>query len=335
MHLREVTAWNTMTSQLSKDGAVPKWLRERSAKPRFIGSSPIGASKLSSSSCRDKNSLHCIKKVLCSCISVVWYKDAVMKKRADLLLVERGYAETRQKAQALLLAGQVLVGEQKITKAGYRVDAGADIRILGQLPFASRAGAKIQSAIEHFQIPVADRVCADLGASTGGFTDCLLQNGARRVYAFDVGKGQLAWKLQSDPRVVIRDAFNVRNIVAEDLPESVSLVVADLSFISLKKILGPLKEALVKRVSGRDDREFIDIIVLVKPQFEVGREDVGKGGIVRDEEKRTKALESVADYAREYGYGIEGSLESPVPGAGGNREFLLYLKLPMGVLSSS
>ena len=256
-----------------------------------------------------------------------------MKKRVDLLLVEHGHAETRQKAHALLLAGQVLIGEQKVTKAGQMVDASADIRILGQLPFASRAGAKLQGALDRFQIPVAGRICADLGASTGGFNDCLLQNGACRVYAFDVGRGQLAWKLQTDPRVIVRDGFNVRNITAADLPESISLVVADLSFISLTKILGPLREALAGETQKPADRGSIDIVLLVKPQFEVGKGEVGKGGIVRDSGKRLKALSSVSDYARENGYITGGSLESPVAGAGGNLEFLLYLKLPTGLLS--
>jgi 23S rRNA (cytidine1920-2'-O)/16S rRNA (cytidine1409-2'-O)-methyltransferase len=258
-----------------------------------------------------------------------------MKRRVDLVLVERRYAESRQKAHALLLAGQVLVEEQKVTKAGQLVDSGARIRILRQLPFVSRAGAKLQGAIEHFQISAADRVCADLGASTGGFTDCLLQKGARKVYAFDVGRGQLAWKLQSDTRVVVRDAFNVRNITAMDLPEDISLVVGDLSFISLKKILVPLKRALIAKNSQQDIIKFVDMVLLVKPQFEVGKEEVGKGGIVRDERKRMKALESVMNYARENGYMVEDSLESPVSGAGGNREFLLYLKLPTELLSSA
>jgi 23S rRNA (cytidine1920-2'-O)/16S rRNA (cytidine1409-2'-O)-methyltransferase len=249
-----------------------------------------------------------------------------MKKRVDVLLVERGYAETRQKAQALLLAGQVLVGEQKVTKAGQMVEAGSDIRILRQLPFVSRAGAKLDGALDHFHIPVEDRICADLGASTGGFTDCLLQRGARRVYAFDVGRGQLAWKLQTNPKVVVRDGFNVRNITAEDLQDSVSLVVGDLSFISLNKILGPLKKALNSNFLNGDIGSSIDVVLLVKPQFEVGRTDVGKGGIVRDGEKRKQALDSVTGYAVQHGYRICGSMESPVTGAGGNVEFLLYLK---------
>jgi 23S rRNA (cytidine1920-2'-O)/16S rRNA (cytidine1409-2'-O)-methyltransferase len=256
-----------------------------------------------------------------------------MKKRVDLLLLERGYAETRQKAQALLLAGQVLVQGKKITKAGQAVDADSEIRILRRLPFASRAGAKLQGALEHFKIVVAGRVCADLGASTGGFTDCLLQNGAVRVTAFDVGKGQLAWKLQSDPRVFVRDSFNVRHLTASDLPEGISLVVGDLSFISLTKILTPLKEALAGAVTSAGSTPYIDVLLLVKPQFEVGRGDVGKGGIVREPDKQAAAVDSVAGYAKQAGYRVVGSVASAVPGAGGNREFLLYLQLPTGVLS--
>lgn len=248
-----------------------------------------------------------------------------MKKRVDLLLVERGYAETRQRAQALLLAGQVLVEEQKVTKAGQMVEADSEIRILRQLPFVSRAGAKLDSALDYFRIMVEGRTCADLGASTGGFTDCLLQRGAKRVYAFDVGRGQLAWKLQTDSRVVVRDGFNVRNITAEDL-QDVSLVVGDLSFISLNKILEPLKKALAADKFNGDMGEAIDVVLLVKPQFEVGRKDVGKRGIVRNGEKRKLALDSVTGFAVHHGYRICGSMESPVAGAGGNVEFLLYLK---------
>ncbi|MBN2242927.1 MAG: TlyA family RNA methyltransferase [Acidobacteria bacterium] len=256
-----------------------------------------------------------------------------MKKRVDLLLVERGHAETRQKAQALLLAGQVLVDGRKITKAGQSVEADSEIRILRQLPFVSRAGAKLQRALEHFKIPVAGRICADLGASTGGFTDCLLQNGAAAVAAFDVGKGQLAWKLRSDPRVAVRDAFNVRNLTAADLPEGISLVVGDLSFISLTKILAPLKEALSGTLPPPCGIECIDVVLLVKPQFEVGRGEVGKGGIVRDPCKQAGTVDSVAEFAKQAGYRVVGSVASSVPGARGNREFLLYLRLPTGVLS--
>jgi 23S rRNA (cytidine1920-2'-O)/16S rRNA (cytidine1409-2'-O)-methyltransferase len=251
------------------------------------------------------------------------------KKRIDQLLVERGFAESRQKAQALLLAGQVLAGEQKVDKPGRMVPVDAAIRILGAMPFVSRAGAKLQAALDHFPIPVAGRVCADLGASTGGFTDCLLQNGAASVTAYDVGTGQLAWKLRADPRVVVRDHYNVRYLVAADLPERVSVVTADLSFISLTKILIPVRDALRNRflLESRSRNEPVDLIFLVKPQFEVGKGEVGKGGIVRDPEKQRAALRMVEQFAAESDFRIGGSLPSPVPGAEGNREFLLHLQL--------
>jgi 23S rRNA (cytidine1920-2'-O)/16S rRNA (cytidine1409-2'-O)-methyltransferase len=259
-----------------------------------------------------------------------------MKRRIDQLLVERGFAESRHKAQALLLAGQVLAGEQKIEKPGQMVDPDLEIRILNQLPFASRAGAKLQAALDYFHIAVAGRACADLGASTGGFTDCLLQNGAAAVYAFDVGKGQLAWKLRTDPRVVVRDEFNVRNLTPGDLPRDISFVAIDLSFISVTKILGPLREALAAAApsENRECQELpVDVIVLVKPQFEVGKGEVGKGGIVRDPAKRIRALEGVTEFARNTGYNVIGSIPSPVAGAGGNQEFLLYLRAGRGLLS--
>lgn len=252
------------------------------------------------------------------------------KRRIDQLLVERGLAESRHKAQALLLAGQVLVDEQRVDKPGRMVDAKAPIRILDNLPFASRAGAKLQAALEHFHISVQHRICADFGASTGGFTDCLLQNGARLVCAFDVGKGQLAWKLRSDPRVMVRDRFNVRHISGGDLPEGISLVTVDLSFISLTKILIPLRDAILGQWAIWKDRPGelqADLVLLVKPQFEVGKGEVGKGGIVRDPEKRRKALESVEAFAVSAGLRVVGSMKSPVPGAKGNEEFLLYLML--------
>jgi 23S rRNA (cytidine1920-2'-O)/16S rRNA (cytidine1409-2'-O)-methyltransferase len=257
-----------------------------------------------------------------------------MKRRVDLVLVERGFAESRHKAQALLLAGQVLVEEQKIEKPGQMIEPEATIRILRQLPFASRAGAKLQAALDQFAISVAGKVCADLGASTGGFTDCLLQNGAARVYAFDVGKGQLAWKLQSDPRVVVRDEYNVRNLRAADFPEDIRLVSMDLAFISVTKVLPALKGALLANASVQNptcQEVTIDVIVLVKPQFEVGKGEVGKGGIVRDRAKRIQALEFVQAFASQEGYRAIESIPSPVPGAEGNEEFLLYLQLAKGL----
>ena len=252
-----------------------------------------------------------------------------MKRRIDVLLVERGLAESRQKAQALLLAGQVLAGEQKVEKAGQMVDAGISIRMLGTLPFASRAGAKLRAALDHFRIPVEGRVCADLGASTGGFTDCLLQRGAREVHAFDVGKGLLDWKLRSDARVTVHDEYNVRNITPQDLPAGISMVTVDLSFISLTKILAPLGSAL--RQSGTIGA--IDLVLLVKPQFEVGKGEVGKGGIVRDAAQRSAALRQVELFAAQHEFQSLGSMDSPVAGSKGNVEFLLYLRFDP-VLSS-
>jgi 23S rRNA (cytidine1920-2'-O)/16S rRNA (cytidine1409-2'-O)-methyltransferase len=261
-----------------------------------------------------------------------------MKRRIDQLLVERGLAESRHKAQALLIAGQVLVDEQKVDKPGRMVDARSAIRILESLPFAGRAGAKLQAALDHFHISVRQRVCADLGASTGGFTDCLLQNGASLVCAFDVGKAQLAWKLRSDPRVVVRDEFNVRNITADDLPDGISLVTADLSFISLTKILCPLRDAIVGKWAVRNERSpelHVDLILLVKPQFEVGKGMVGKGGIVRDDSRREEALQGIQKFAGRSGFEVVGSIASPVRGSKGNLEFLLYLKLAPDLSSSA
>jgi len=251
------------------------------------------------------------------------------KVRIDHLLVEKGLAENRHKAQALVLAGQVLAGDERVNKPGQRVDPECQLRVVGELQFASRAGAKLQAALDHFRIPVEGRVCADLGASTGGFTDCLLQRGAREVHCFDVGKGQLAWKLRSDPRVRVRDEFNVRHIAAGDLPAEISLVTVDLSFISLGKVLPALAEALRKRA-----RAAVDLVALVKPQFEVGKREVGKGGIVRDRGLQERALAAVADAARGAGYGVAGNIPSPITGAKGNQEFLLYLTLAPGLTFS-
>jgi 23S rRNA (cytidine1920-2'-O)/16S rRNA (cytidine1409-2'-O)-methyltransferase len=258
-----------------------------------------------------------------------------MKRRIDLVLVERGLAESRHKAQALLLAGQVLVAEQKVEKPGQLIDPAAEIRILRQLPFASRAGAKLQAALDHFQIFVAGKICADLGASTGGFTDCLLQNGAKSVHAFDVGKGQLAWRLRSDPRIVVRDEFNVRNLNPGDIPRDVSFICMDLSFISVTKILPALKDAIVRNFSSCQEggQPTVDVIILVKPQFEVGRGEVGKGGIVRDPVKRLEVLEGVAEFARQIEFRVLGSIPSPITGAQGNQEFLLYVQLAKRLLS--
>mgnify|MGYP001058938383 CR=1 FL=1 len=253
------------------------------------------------------------------------------KRRIDLWLVERGFADTRHRAQALLLAGKVLVNQQKVEKPGQLVDPEAEIRVLEELRFASRGGLKLQAALDHFRIQVSGRVCADLGASTGGFTDCLLQNGARAVHAYDVGKGQMAWKLRQDPRVWIHDEFNVRDITFEDLPEQVSLATVDLSFISLTKVLLPLTTAMRLRFELWQDRPEAlrqELLLLVKPQFEVGKGEVGKGGIVRDPAKRQKVLRSIEDFAMRTGLEAMGSMPAPIPGWKGNQEFLLYLRIP-------
>jgi 23S rRNA (cytidine1920-2'-O)/16S rRNA (cytidine1409-2'-O)-methyltransferase len=261
-----------------------------------------------------------------------------MRRRIDVLLVERGLVETRQKAQALLLAGRVWVDEQRVDKPGHLIDVESKIRITEQLLYVSRGGLKLKAAVDHFQIPVNGRYCVDLGASTGGFTDCLLQHGALEVHAFDVGRGQMDWKLRNDPRVIIRDQFNVRYITAKDLPAQVSLITADLSFISLGKILEPLKNAILSRYETEPEscggEVRIDIILLVKPQFEVGKGQVGKGGIVRDAPKRHQALEMVGKIATQLGYRVMGSIPSPILGAKGNQEFLMYLQLCPGLSSS-
>ncbi len=236
------------------------------------------------------------------------------RPRLDLLLVERGLAESRQKAQALIMAGSVLVDGTRIDKPGRSVDPGCSIQLLASLRFASRGGLKLEAALERFRISVAGRICLDVGASTGGFTDCLLQRGAVRVYALDVGKGQLDWKLRNDPRVVVREGLNARYLKPEDIGELVSLAVCDVSFISAALIVGPL--AAVLEPSG-------EMVVLVKPQFEVGRQQVGRGGIVRDPALHQAACRKVDLAVRALGFETD-IMESPVPGSEGNKEFLLY-----------
>ena len=241
------------------------------------------------------------------------------KQRIDLLLVERGLAETRAKAQALVLAGAVVAGEQRVEKAGQLVDPGLPLRVkedAAPRKYVSRGALKLERALDVFPVDPVGKVCADLGASTGGFTDLLLQRGAARVHACDVGYGQLHPRLRGDPRVIVRERENVRNLTAEALGEQVDLVVADLSFISLRLVLPAVKRIL--RAGGR-------AVLLVKPQFEVGKGEVGKGGVVRDEAKRRAALESVKAAALELGFELLGEAESPIEGPAGNREWLLAL----------
>jgi 23S rRNA (cytidine1920-2'-O)/16S rRNA (cytidine1409-2'-O)-methyltransferase len=244
------------------------------------------------------------------------------KQRIDLLLVERGLAESRTQAQALVLAGAVVVGDQRVDKPGALVDPEAPLRLkedAAPRKYVSRGALKLERALEVFPVDPRGKVCADLGASTGGFTDLLLQRGAGKVYAVDVGYGQLHPRLRGDPRVVVRERENARALTARALGEQVDLVTGDLSFISLRLVLPAVKDIL--RPGG-------EAILLVKPQFEVGKGEVGKGGVVRDEAKRRAALETVAGAARELGFEVLGHAESPIEGPAGNREWLLGLRLP-------
>ena len=238
--------------------------------------------------------------------------------RADLALVERGLAPTREKARALILAGQVLDGDRPVDKAGDLVGAQAALRLRGEpMPFVSRGGLKLAHALSTFGLDVQGLIAVDVGASTGGFTDCLLQRGARRVYCIDVGHGQLDWKIASDPRVVVIDRTNIRLMPPQRVPEPCALAVVDVSFISLRLVL-PVLPALLHPGAP--------VVALVKPQFEVGRAKVGKGGIVRDEADRQRALDEVKAVARGLGYQVLGETTSPITGGKGNVEFLLYLR---------
>ncbi len=244
-------------------------------------------------------------------------KQKIKKTRLDRLLVERGLVESRERAQALIFAGQVLVNGQKTDKAGSNVAGNSDIRIMGeQLPYVSRGGLKLEKALQEFRVEVQGRSAVDIGASTGGFTDCLLQHGCAKVYAVDVGYGQIAWKLRQDPRVTVIERTNIRTMDPSLIPETVDLAVIDVSFISLDKVIPTA--LLFLKPEG-------EIIALIKPQFEVGREQVGKGGIVRDEAARNAAVERVEDIVRGLGLEVKGVIPSPITGQDGNVEFLLYV----------
>ena len=237
------------------------------------------------------------------------------RERVDVLLVERGLAPSRAKAQALVLAGQVVVGDQRVDKPGAQVPVDAEVRLKGEvLPYVSRGGLKLKGALDHFGLRVAGEVCADIGASTGGFTDCLLQEGATRVYAIDVGRAQLHEKLRQDPRVISREQVNARALTDEELPGLVGVVVIDVSFISLRLVL----PSVLPRLGAGGL-----LVALVKPQFEVGRERVGKGGVVRDAAARAEAIEGIRAFVAESGLEVLGLMDSPVPGPAGNVEALL------------
>lgn len=247
-----------------------------------------------------------------------------MKLRLDKLLVERGLVPSRERAQALILAGRVLVNEQKLEKAGADVSEDVSVRILGDdLPYVSRGGLKLARAVEHWHLDVRGKTCLDIGASTGGFTDCLLQAGAARVIAVDTGYGQMDARLRGDPRVRLLEKTNARYLTPEQLwgnhePEPIQLVVMDVSFISATVVLPPVVNTV------RASTWHWELVALVKPQFEVGREQVGKGGIVRDAGAQLIAVSKVASAVEELGGAGIKAIDSPILGAEGNREFLLH-----------
>jgi 23S rRNA (cytidine1920-2'-O)/16S rRNA (cytidine1409-2'-O)-methyltransferase len=246
----------------------------------------------------------------------------VKRERIDKLLVERGLAESRTKAQALVMAGVVLVGEQRVEKPSEQFAIDVQIRVKhADAPasrYVGRGGLKLEAALLEFRLSVEGAVCLDVGASTGGFTDCLLQNGAQKVFAIDVGHNQIDWRLRTDPRVVVREGVNARYLQPEDFPAPFDLAVIDVSFISATKVLPALVPLM---------REGGSIVTLIKPQFEVGRGEVGGGGIVRDPAKHAQAVETVNNAALELGLHIAGLIESPIQGAEGNVEFLAHYKL--------
>ncbi len=237
-----------------------------------------------------------------------------MKTRLDQILVERGLADSREKARALILAGSVMVDGQKSDKPGHSFAEACRVEVAAPLPYVSRGGFKLAAALEQFAIDVGGRVCLDVGSSTGGFTDCLLQRGAERVYAVDVGHGQLDWRLRNDARVMVREGVNARYLQPGDFPEQFELAACDASFISTTLLIPAFAPLL---------SETGQMVVLVKPQFEVGREQVGKGGIVRDPELHRAACDRVRAAVERLGF-TTAIIESPILGAEGNREFLLY-----------
>jgi 23S rRNA (cytidine1920-2'-O)/16S rRNA (cytidine1409-2'-O)-methyltransferase len=236
--------------------------------------------------------------------------------RLDELLVRRGLSQSRSQARQLLMAGQVLVEGQVVDKAGKQVPSDAVVEVKHSPPYVSRGGLKLEAALEAFGVDPSGRICADIGASTGGFTDCLLQRGAARVYAIDVGYGQLAWSLRTDPRVVVMERVNVR--LLDGLPERIDLATIDVSFIGLRLVLPRVARLLVQ--SGQ-------VIALIKPQFEVGREWVGKGGVVRDPQLHRAAIEQVLTAAVASGFNPAALARSPIQGPAGNVEFLAWLRL--------
>jgi len=242
----------------------------------------------------------------------------IKKERLDKLLVDKGLVSSRERAKALIMKGKVFVDGKICTKPGTMVSSDRDIILKGEeIPYVSRGGLKLEAAIKYFNINLQDKIAMDVGASTGGFTDCMLKYGAKKIYCIDVGYGQLAWSIRSDPRVVVLERTNIRYLKREAIPDEIDIATVDVSFISLTKVLPRVYEFL--KNGG-------EVLSLVKPQFEVGPEEVGSGGIVRDEKKRLKAVQDIMNAAREIGFHVLGSFRSPVKGQKGNVEYFLYLK---------
>ena len=241
-----------------------------------------------------------------------------MKERLDVLLVKRNLAESREKAKAVIMSGIVYVDGQKEDKAGSMFDETANVEVRGTtLKYVSRGGLKLEKAMTHFGVTLEGKICRDVGASTGGFTDCMLQNGAVKVYSVDVGHGQLAWKLRNDERVVCMEKTNIRYVTPEEIPDRIQFVSIDVSFISLTKVLGPVKALM------EPDGE---VVCLIKPQFEAGREKVGKKGVVREKSVHLEVIEMVASFAGSIGFEALHLEFSPIKGPEGNIEYLLHLR---------
>ena len=241
-----------------------------------------------------------------------------MKERLDVLVVKQGLAESREKAKALIMAGSIFVDGEREDKPGTTFPETAILTLHGKtLPYVSRGGLKLEKAMQVFPVSLEGKVCMDIGASTGGFTDCMLQNGASRVYAVDVGYGQLAWKLRQDERVVCMEKTNIRYVTPADIPEKIEFASVDVSFISLSKVLGPVRALLAPGA---------EMVCLIKPQFEAGREKVGKKGVVREKSTHLEVIEAVASFAAEAGFTVRGLDYSPVKGPEGNIEYLLHIR---------
>ena len=241
------------------------------------------------------------------------------KKRIDLALLEKGLAPTRQRAQALILAGRVLINQEPMTKSGTRISDDDVIIVKGtDMPYVSRGGLKLAEALTHFQIDAAGRYCMDIGASTGGFTDCLLQNGAAHVVAVDVGYGQLAWKLRQDPRVTVLERTNIRYLALEKIPLPVDLAVMDVAFISLKIVVPAIRKFLKADAT---------VISLIKPQFEVGKNRLGKGGVVKNPALHEEVNQSLRHFFEANGFVVQGLIPSPITGPKGNKEFLCHMSI--------